>query len=111
MLHHERASGQHVPSSHSASFVRTPLLAKNASGNTASGNTNACVVKQHLHEQRGQRPQMPLPKGRNRVVVGVLIARQHPQRHVLVRPPLDAPRGGNPTQQAYTSSLTSIAGW
>jgi hypothetical protein len=54
---------------------------------------------------------MPLPKGRNRVVVGVLIARQHPQRHVLVRPPLDAPRGGNPTQQAYTSSLTSIAGW
>jgi hypothetical protein len=48
---------------------------------------------EHLHEQRAERRQMLLAERRHAVVVRVLIARQHPKRHVLVGRPLDRTRG------------------
>jgi hypothetical protein len=47
---------------------------------------------ENLHEQPRKRLQMPLAELRDRVVVRVLVASDHAQRHVLVRPALDPPR-------------------
>ena len=51
----------------------------------------ALTALQHLHEEPGQRRQMPLPERRDGVMIGMLIPGEDPHRHVLVRRALDAP--------------------
>jgi len=62
--------------------------------NLGNGVAQAVLLTQpqHLGEQRPQLLQVLFAEGRDAVVVGVLVAREHLEGHVLVRRPLDPTR-------------------
>jgi hypothetical protein len=63
-----------------------------------AGQAAARAQRQHLTEQAGQRVLVALNEPRDRGVIGPLLRRQHPERHVLLAGPLDHPRGPDPAR-------------